>query len=243
MKIMTSDFLESTAYRCLFEYAKKEGIAPIFELIQDVKNLPCKSMLILQTIMEEKNALTMLAEKNKDVIKYFKEHKEELTIISLEDENLYNTVNALLNNNGLLDLYLDNAKKLEELKIKEIEFVKDLNSITPNGQRYYCEFWTSNRKEIKEIHKFYTDGKVFPRLTEEQAYDFKWFQDGYNKIPFSITNERETSFVLKTENGANFRQDRKIEIIDFGFDGSKLPTVEEVQSYEIPRELIKKKVN
>lgn len=243
MEVITSNFLESTAYRCLFEYAKKEGIAPVFELMQDIKKLPYRSMLILQTIMEEKNALTMLAEKNKDVIKYFKEHKEELTILSLEDEDLYNTVNALLNDSNLLDLYLDNAKKLEELKIKEIAFVKDLNSITPNGERYYCEFWSHNRKELKEIHKFYTDGKVVPRLTEEQVSDFKWFHDGYNKVPFSITNEREASFVLKTKNRVNFKQDRKIEIMDFGFDGSKLPTIEEVQSYEIPRELIKKRVN
>ena len=235
-EIKTSKYLASTGYRCLFECVKQEGIEPVLGLVQDINNLPAQEILISQTIMGKENDLTKLARKNQDVIRYLKGHENELIKLSFKNQNVFQTLMELSSNIALLDLYLENARKLEALKVEKIVF-GDIRSFDANGDRYYCEVVPKNDMELKYIHKCYTDGEVYPRLTEEQANNFKWWYSGYSKIPFSITNEH--TFVLKTTNKENFHQHREIDIVNFAFDGSKLPTEEEVQSYEIPKELVK----
>ncbi len=192
--------------------------------------------------MGKENALVQLAKRNKNIIKYLKEYEKELTILSFSDENVYNTLANLLTDISLVNLYLDNAHRLEELKVSKIKFVKELKSFDARGDRYICGFIPNRSKEgiqdrIKYILKYYTDGKVFPRLTEEQAHNYSRMCSTYNEVCFSIVSE--ATFVLRTENEENGYQNRSIEIMDFGFNGSKLPTIEEVQSYEIPKALIK----
>lgn len=240
MKVVTSEELESTGYRCLFECVKQEGIEPVFGLAQDIKNLSNPEVLVHQTVIGQKNDLTMLKKRNKELIKYFKEHEKELTKLSFTDENVYKTLARLLKDPSLLNLYLDNASKLEDLKVEKIIFVDDLKSvIAKKSSCYYCAFFPKNEIEINDIIKFYTDGEVFPTLTEEKATNFKWCQPWYNNIPFMITDKHDYTFVLKTTNKRDFYQEREIEIMNFGFNGSELPTEEEVQSYEIPKSLIK----
>lgn len=240
MKVVTSEELESTGYRCLFECVKKEGIEPVTKFIQDIRNLPNKEVLVLQTIAGVGNEIDTLEKNHKDIIKYLKEHVKELATLNITDENLYNTLINLINNESLISKYLENAKILEDLKIKNIKFVKDLKSeIAKRRSCYYCAFFPKNEIEINDIIKFYTDGEVFPTLTEEKATNFKWCQPWYNSIPFMITDKHDYTFVLKTTNKRDFYQEREIEIMDFGFNGSELPTEEEVQSYEIPKSLIK----
>lgn len=237
-KVMTSESLESTGYRCLFEAIKQEGIVPVIKLIQDIRNLPSKEILVLQTIAVGGNEIDTLGEKNKDIIKYLREHIKELAMLNITDDNLYNTLINLLNNKSLISSYLDNAKRLEYLKVNMIKFVKELKSFDANGDRYFCSFTPSNNKEgFQFVSKYYTDGEVFPRITEEQARKLSNGDPINQRICFSFAGE--TTFVLHTENRENFHQDRSIEITDFDFDGCKLPTEEEVQSYEIPKSLIK----
>ncbi len=59
----------------------------------------------------------------------------------------------------------------------------------------------------------------------------------YFTIPFCCTN---ASFLLDVSNAEKFYQCRNIQIKDFSFNGNNLPTEEEIQSYEIPKEFIKK---
>lgn len=135
---------------------------------------------------------------------------------------------------------MENANKLVALKVEEIKFVGANKLYVSNNDDYYCEFYPINKDKLKYIYKCYTDGKVYPRLTEEQATNFHWCYTGYNQVPFTITNELKPSFVLKIKNNENLHQYSSMEIMNFGFDGSKLPTEEEIQRYEIPKELIKK---
>lgn len=242
MEIQTSKYLESTGYRYLFECVKEEGIVPVFYFVQDLHQLPNKDALVLQILRGKKNALSKLKNQNEKVIHYIIKHRQELIKLSFIDENVYNTLEALLRKDNLLNLYLDNAMKLEERKVEKIRFVKNLNGLTANGDRYYCEFSISeDKKRIEYISKYYTDGKVFPRLSEKKATNFDWCDPSSNKIPFSITNKRDCTFVLNTMNRTNFTQERTIDIVNFGFNGNKLPSEEELQSYKIPEELIRRR--
>lgn len=240
-KVITSETLESTGYRCLFECVKQEGIEPIFNYVNDVRLIPSQKTLICQTSFGKENALITLAKKNKDIIKYLQEHESELTTLSFTDENVYNTLTNLLKDFSLVNLYLDNACRLEELKVEKIEFVKDLNSLPKSVHRSYCRIIPLGNEEIF-LSKYYTDGKVEPKFSEEQANKYK-FPAPFCQIPFYISRESEPSFVLNTEKDGELNQHRTIEIINFGFDGSKLPTEEEVQSYDIPKSLIKSNRN
>ncbi|MDE5630805.1 MAG: hypothetical protein K2I70_04320, partial [Bacilli bacterium] len=74
--------------------------------------------------------------------------------------------------------------------------------------------------------------------TLEDANNFDWCHVGYNLIPFDIMNGDDCSFVMICKNEENGYQRRTIEIVDFDFDGSKLPTEKEISSYELPKELV-----
>lgn len=54
MEIRTDEKLESTGYRCLFEYVRKEGIEPLMGLIDDVREVPSKNILIQQAVINGK---------------------------------------------------------------------------------------------------------------------------------------------------------------------------------------------
>ena len=192
--------------------------------------MPSYENLISQVIKREENSLALLANKNKDILKSLND-KSELSPLNYRNRNIYNTIVKLLKDISLLDLYLANAKELEYLQVGTIEFVDSLKSFDSNGDKYYCKFRTDNNgKNLQFITKYYTDADVIPRpLIRRNTRNF-------NNILFTFSGK--ASFVLKTSNPINYYRDRKIEIIDFGFDGSKLPTKEELESYEIPRALI-----
>ena len=77
----------------------------------------------------------------------------------------------------------------------------------------------------------------FIKIVMDKSYQFKMLH--YSQIPYIVDNE-STSFCLKVANIDHKMQYREIEIRDFGFAGDKLPTEEELSSYEIPKKLIKK---
>lgn len=231
MEIKTDEKLESTGYRCLFEYVRKEGIEPLMSLIDDVRKVPSKNILIQQAVINGKNDLLALVKKNQDVIHYLREHEKELELLSLTNKKLYQTLHELSSNISLLDLYLENAKRLEELKVSEIEFVT-----FSEFDRYHIEIMRTERGDIKFIKKYYTDGKIKPNGQEQVM--IQCFRA--SEIPFLIALEDGISFILSTDNRENGYQYRNIQIRDFGFDGTKLPTEAEIQSYEIPKQYILK---
>lgn len=233
MKIKTSDKLESSGYRCLFEYAKQYGLEQIMHFIQDIDQIDFNEKVMLdQAILYGKNSLLSLIKRNSDIVKYLREHESDLRAFSLASKNVLNTLTILSKNISLLELYLSNAKKLEELKISKVNFsFKD--------GLYACEIGRNSQDRIMYIKKYYTDGKIESLKPEHEIRKTSEFS--FNKILFLINkDDGSPSFVLDTINNELGYQYREISITDFGFDGSKLPTEEEVRSYEIPKSLIKK---
>lgn len=237
--IQTSHELESTSYRCLFEGIKENGVETFLGLVQDMHNISRKETLIKQTLFSSTNDLVRFKRNHREIIKYFKSHKKEFVRFSVTDENVLNTLNILkciLNNSSLLNLYLENARKLEDLKVLAIEF-KNFQNLCNNDENY-CSIYRDKQGKIINITKYYTDGQIVSD-GQEILVDRRF---NHSRIPFSIDLKKRMTFVLESVNLENLEQYRKITIENFGFDSTKLPSEEELQSYEIPQEYVRKRM-
>ena len=232
MELKTSKELESSAYRCLFEYVKKEGIEPALDFFKDIADFYSdKNTLLKNSILLGRNDLIKISRRNKDIVKYIREHKKDMKRLCFTDKKVLTELNSLQEDNTLIDLYLENARKLEDLKVSDIAFVDFFD------YESYCRIYRNKDGEIIRIQKQYTDDKIkIVEVFEEELID-KLFN--YSGILYR-QNREETTFSLSVENTETEYSIRKIEIKDFGFDGSKLPTEEEISSYDIPIQLIKK---
>lgn len=232
MELKTSKKLGSSGYRCLFEYVKKEGVEPALDFFEDIDNFYCgKNTLLKNSIVFGENDLIRINRRNRDIVKYIREHKKDMKNINLADVNILNELYRLQKDNTLIDLYLENAKRLEDLKVSNINF----NQFPQSNYYYYCGIYRNKDGQIIRIQKNYTDGKI-DRVKEEKLTD-KMFN--YSEIPYILDN-KETTFSLNIENTEHGYSIRIIEIKNFGFNGDKLPTEEEISSYDIPLQLIKK---
>ncbi len=230
MELKTSKELESSAYRCLFEYVKKEGVEPALELFKNIDDFYSDiNTLLSDSILLGKNDLIKINRRNRDIVKYIREHKKDMKRLRFTGKNVLTELNSLQEDNTLIELYLENARKLEDLKVSDIAFVDffDIES--------YCGIYRNDEGQIIRIQKTYTDGEI-DEVFEEEVKD-KLFN--YSKIPYRL-NRKGTTFSLRAENTENGYSIRQIEINGFGFNGDKLPTEEEISSYEIPMQLIKK---
>ncbi len=232
-QIQTSTELESTSYRCLFEGIKENGVEPFLGLVQDILTISRRETLIKQTLFSSTNDLAKLKKNHREIIKYFKLHKEELVRFSVTNENILMTLLCLSQDNTLLDLYLENARKLEELKVSTINFQHFQNMYADT-----CRIYRNKKGQIIHITKYYTDGQIVSD-GQEILID-SLFNNSI--IPFSINLENKMTFVLRAENNENSYQFRNITIENFGFDSAKLPSEEELQSYEIPQEYVRKRI-
>ena len=249
MEVRTSDYLESSIYRILFEYINSDEkvVHQLIGLMQSIYALPNREFLIYQMIADRRNRLDELMEKNKEVIDCFRwdeigQYKSSLITKLIMNDDVLRILKEIRDDKQLIDIYLKNAKRLEALKVDKIVFC-DLKKLMKEFHHYYCEIKKRNDRELRHVRKCYTDGVVKRVLTKEEATCFDWCHVGYNFIPFDIFDSKEAhdfSFVLTCENEENGRQKRSIEIANFAFDGSRLPTEEEISSYELPKELIKR---
>lgn len=222
----------SAGYRCLFELVKEEGIEPVMNFALDVMKIPSRADLIKQATMYGKNDLLALVKRNQDIIKYVREHKEEFSSINFGNEYLIQTLSELSNNITLLTTYLENARKLEDLKITRIHLNDDLNFFA-----YQCVILRNKEtKKIIYIEKYYTDAVIMPAI-ETPIKDT--VRCHCSVIPIININDNNATFVLRALN-AGGTQSRSIHIKNFGFDNTKLPTEEELQSYEIPKSYVLK---
>lgn len=238
--------LESTTYRCIFEYVKKEGVTPLIKLIEDIKNVKSRERLIYNALfLGNHDLLSLIKKSNKSTINYLREHRKEFDTFSLLNSDVLTILRKLEEDETLLNLYLGNAKKLEELKISHIEIV-NFNKLFGfcDYLNYVCDIYRNKEGKIIEIIKLYTDG-IIEVLSEEYIVN-KTFRHGY--INFKVKNAkneaegiiRPVSFLLRVENSSLGKSYREIKMAGFDFDQTYLPTDEEMGKYEIPKILIKK---
>lgn len=231
MEIKTNKELESSGYRCLFECTEQEGIEPVIQFINDSHNFVDKTNVIFKNaILYGHHDSLSLTRKNLDIVKFIREHINDFKSFNFAGQNVLDTFSKISEDPKVLKLYLENARILEELKVDLISF-----SDFKLYNTYDCDIYRDSQGEITYINKYYTDGKII--ILGEEIEKDKFLNA--SEINFTV-EDNTMSFLLNalnTERGYSFRN---IKVRDFGFDGSKLPSEEELRSYEIPKSLIKK---
>lgn len=231
MEKIVGDSIDSTGYRTLFEYVKEEGIDKLLDFITDINNMDFRAELLLKSaIIYGKNDLTTLIKKNRDVTRFLASHENEFRSFSLTNTDILTVLTKLKENISYLDLYIDNAKRLEDLKVSRIR-INDLSTFSHSR----CEIYRNKRQKNSYITKSYTDGKI--DWIGEEELQSEVYNSSY--IPYIVDMDNAT-FNLTVQNSNRGYQTRWIDIKDFSFRGDKLPREEEIASYEIPKQLIKK---
>lgn len=231
METITKSSIDSTGYRSLFQCAKEIGIDKVMNFVDEIngKNFN-KEVLLRQAILYGKNNLLSFVIRNKDVVQYFRDHEEDFRLFKITDTNVFDVLVALEGNISRLDLYLENAKRLETLGVSKIKF----GSLWPISV-HSCKLYRNKDGQITFIQKDYTDGKLLS--VGNEVLDNETYY--YSQIPYQMDNGNAT-FCLTSKNSEHGFQTRWIEIEDFGFRGDKLPSKEDIDSYEIPKQLIKR---
>ncbi len=234
MELKTNERLESTGYRCLLEGVEQYGIL-MFRFIEDYRHiLSKKNTLLQQAVLYGRNDLLSLVKNNRSVIGYLREHEKELTDFNFASEVVWDMIHSLQMDVSNLELYLENIKKLEELAIDKISVGK-----FPLMDTYECGIYRNSQGEIISITKCYTDA-IIQTVGSEYTVS-KTRNHSYSKFSCYINNREDAqTFSLDVTNTEDHHQYSEIFIRDFGFDGSKLPTKEDLESYEIPKFLVKK---
>ncbi len=219
--------LDSTYFRVLFELAKKEGPESLQKLLKDLEMLKGNS-LEYDAIFKGRHYTLSLTTKNKGVISYLRERKKELVGLNLLNESVTASINELVDNPGLLDTYLETAKYLEDYRIGHINCMPEcLDTLNITSRAFY-----DKEGKINCITKHYTDGSIIYSPVGEPQGLFR-----QQIIPCILDGSVPTTWVLRTENSDSGWQYRTIYLENFAFDTTKLPTEEEVQSYDLPPSL------
>lgn len=216
---------DSITYRKMLEFIEKEGTEPFEKFIEEVAGINEKT-LIERAVIQGNQPLMGLIQRNKVVVEFLRQ---------LQNNFLASRVRRFVvktsNNMDKLDEYIENAKRLEELKVCRITFTDFMGGIVPGLST--TEIWSDKSGKITTIRKNYTDGTMI--------YNPLAYREEYKEYAFDIfPNDRvenSPTFLLQTENHADGKQFRYAAIEDFGFNGQELPTEEELRSYEEPKTL------
>lgn len=228
--------LESTGYIRIFECVKDNGIKPIMHLLKEIRDLS-KNTIINRAILDGTHETLSIVQTKEyiNTIKYLRLYKSDLEGLSLNNESILKALKKLKTDISKLDTYIENAKKLEELKIERIKL---LLSSEIYSRQFICRIYRDNSFPINitHINKYYTDGEILYLTPETKSGTYL---GNPSQITFKIGPRelRDASFVINCENHENGNQERTIELTSFDFNTELLPTEENIRSYRIPNEL------
>lgn len=228
IKLQTEN-LNSTYYRILFELAKEEGVESLKNLLYDLIDLESRP-LGQEAILKSKHRTISLINRNKKAVAYLRKYRDELEGYNLLNPRILSIINKIIQNPSLLDTYLKNARILEKYRIGRIDIFSHKSALTDLKIR--MEIYINEAKKITDIIKYYTDGEFEDRLMVTPLDSFNC-----QEVHTRLNTDVPATWILRTENHADGRQYRQIFITGFDFDSSKLPTEEELQSYNLPSTL------
>ena len=210
--------LDSTYFRVLFELAKKESPEALQNLLRDLKKLERMS-LGHTAIFKGTHPTLSLTSKNKSTI-------------NLLRFDVANSVNQLVGNPSLIDTYLENARLLESYRIGNVKLPETESGLY--GFNTPVSIYKDLKGTIEEIVKYYTDGEFKYTVYPASKKVGKIIYEAYSA---DLSREVPATWVLGIENRSTGYQYRTIYIENFAFDTTKLPTEEELQSYDFPLSL------
>jgi len=227
---------DSVTYRKVLEFIQKEGTEPFEKLINDISKM---QEPLLAAIMFGKHPTLNLVRNNKIVTEFLRQfgyyflHNGQ----SYSDEKFRKFIANISENIDKLNLYIENVKRLEELKVCMIDFrdIKDSWELHNNGMGV-VKIWRKDNK-ITDIRKNYTDGTINYSLKIKRSKYGRYFEEYRIRVSKNEDIENSPTWYIQCENGDSGKQYRYAWIEDFGFNGELLPTNEELSSYEEPQTL------
>lgn len=227
LTVMSKEILDSTTYRKLLEFIKKEGAETFISFYNDYTKIKPES-LIFQALCEGKHPLFALIRNHRTVARFIKELNDLSPCILLE-QNLFQLLNSITRDN--ISQQIETARTLEELKIDSVTIGR-----LEDSKKRYQTLIKYNGDEVDEICKYYSNGELtYMHLLYK---DDDWVE--YSTCASFISNTG--NFILGVENGTTKNQNRYISVSDFAFDASLLPSEEELARIEPPKSLTDSKV-
>ena len=217
--------LDSTTYRKLLEFIKKDGAETFISFFDDYTKIK-EEDLILKALCEGKHPLLALIRNNRAVASFLKELNDPYPCILLESK-LPQLLNSITSDN--ISQQIETARALEELKIESVTIGR-----LDDSRKKYQTLIKYNNGVIDGISKYYSNGDLNYLLNRDAG----WVEyDTYVRFVSDRGN-----FLLGAENVITKNQSRYINVTDFAFDASLLPIEEELARIEPPKSLTDSKV-
>jgi len=225
---------DSVTYRKALEFIKKEGIEPFEKLFADILKT---GDLLNNAIMHGKHPTLGLTRNNKTVIEFLRQFDKYFLNNNqcYLSENFRKFIKDTSENIDKLNLYLENAQRLEELKVCHVSLqdLKDYWLLINHGMGRIQIFKEKNN--IICIRKNYTDGRISyntKRINIERD-----FEEYDVSISPNENIENSPTWLIQCENSNSGNQCRYAWIENYGFNAEYLPTCEELSAYEEPQTL------
>lgn len=217
--------LDSTTYRKLLEFIKKEGAETFISFFDDYTKVKEQS-LIFKALCEGKHPLLSLVKKHRSTVGFIRELDDSYPCILLE-RNLPQLLNSITSEN--ISQQIDTAMALEELRI---------SSVTIGGledsRKSYQTLIKYHNGEIDGICKYYSNGELNYVLNRNAGWvDYNTY------VRFGSDSG---NFLLGVQNVITHEQERYINLTDFTFDANLLPSEVELARIEPPKSLTDSKV-
>ena len=216
--------LDSTTYRKLLEFIKKEGAEAFISFFDDYTKVQEES-LIFKALCEGKHPLLALIRNHRAVASFIRELNDPYPCILLE-RKLPQLLNSITSDN--ISQQIDTARALEELKVESVT-IGGLD----DSRKKYQTLIKYDSGVIDGISKYYSNGELNYLLSRDAG----WVEyDTYVRFVSDTGN-----FLLGAENVTK-NQSRYINVTDFAFDASLLPSEEELARIEPTKSLTDSKV-
>ena len=217
--------LDSTTYRKLLEFIKKEGAETFINFFDDYTKVKEES-LIFKALCEGKHPLLALSRNHRSTVQFIRELNDTYPCI-LSESKLPQLLNSITSEN--INQQIDTARALEELKIESVTIGR-----LEDSRKRYQTLIKYNNGVIDGICKYYSNGELNYLLSRDAG----WVEyDTYVRFGSDTGN-----FLLGAENVITKNQSRYISLTDFAFDASLLPSEEELARIEPPKTLTDSKV-
>lgn len=235
---------ELADYKVILDYIKQFGTKDFEKMLFYYYNY-CEN--VSKEVLEnrkllEKKMLKIMYEKCKDLFWYLKSNNSNLVIFDNDFKYLLEEVKTNLHN---INIYIENVSKLDRLNVNEISLyskkenfsfivnsdLEKINSYKVNGKWYYLK-----EPILDQIRKVYTDGQI--NFVKKNI-----FGQGTIEIPYFICGGYYYSKILNSNwilDVSNKKGEIKNHLYlknSFNFDFSNFPNKEEIESFEIPKNL------
>ena len=154
--VVESGTFESRTYRRILEFIQREGIESFIRFVDDVHSMS-ETSLIENAIYKGTHKTLRIVRNNKLVIEFLRDFQDSFLDYSVSSRQFREFVFYVFENIDKLDLFLENARKLEDLKVCTVNIS---NPRSLSFARFRTQVFTDPEGNITDIIKNYSDGII-----------------------------------------------------------------------------------